>query len=96
MTGGNVETFYEDRMWKARREGRSQSLVVSTNRFDALNAGRIAAVRDCADHVIRGMDGRFLYRNSYRDLPGNLLGDHGVFPWACSRSARQFADWFRT
>lgn len=69
MAESNVETFYEDLMWKSRRVGSLQSLAVSTNLAEALNAGRLAAVRDRVDHVIRDMDGRFLYQNSYRDLP---------------------------
>ncbi|MBT2519697.1 DUF2188 domain-containing protein [Arthrobacter sp. ISL-28] len=69
MAQTNVETFYEDMLWKTRREGSAQSIVVSTKRSEALKAGRLCAVRDCVDHVIRDMDGRFLYQNSYRDLP---------------------------
>lgn len=69
MAQSNVGTFYEDLMWKSRREGSLQSLVVSTDRSEGLNAGRLAAVRDRVDHVIRDMDGHFLYQNSHRDLP---------------------------
>lgn len=69
MAESNVETFYEDLMWKSRRVGSLQSLAVSSNLSEALNAGRLAAVRERVDHVIRDMDGRFLYQNSYRDLP---------------------------
>jgi hypothetical protein len=69
MAESNVETFYEDLMWKSRRVGSLQSLAVSTHLAEALNAGRLAAVRDRVDHVIRDIDGRFLYQNSYRDLP---------------------------
>jgi hypothetical protein len=57
-------------LWKTRREGSAESMVVSTKRSEAVKAGRLAAVRDCVDHVIRDMDGRFLYQNSYRDLSG--------------------------
>ncbi|GAA1271460.1 MAG: hypothetical protein QOH40_1948 [Arthrobacter pascens] len=69
MTGSNVETFYEDLLWKTRHEGSAQSLVVSTSQSEALDAGRRAAVRDRVDHLIRDMDGRLLCQNSYRDLP---------------------------
>ena len=69
MAGRHVETFYEDLLWKTRREGSAQSLVVSTNQSEALDAGRRAAVRDRVDHLIRDVDGTLLCQNSYRDLP---------------------------
>ena len=56
-------------LWKTRREGSAQSLVVSTSQSEALDAGRRAAVRDRVDHLSRDMDGRLLCQNSYRDLP---------------------------
>lgn len=69
MTQSNVETFYEDLLWKTRREGSAQSLLVSTNANEALDAGRLAAVRDRVDHIIRDRDGTLLCQNSYRGLP---------------------------
>jgi hypothetical protein len=69
VAGSDVETYYEDLLWKTRREGCGPSLVVSTSQSEALDAGRRTAVRDRVDHIIRDIDGRLLCRNSYRDLP---------------------------
>jgi hypothetical protein len=65
----DIETIYEDFLWKVRREGSFETLVASSNRSEAVDAGRHVAIADRVDHIIRDVDGAIEQRNSYRDLP---------------------------
>lgn len=73
MSKGNVETVYEDMMWKARREGSFASFLVSQEPGEAVDAGRAMAMKDRVDHIIHDLDGAIVERNSYQDSHKLLL-----------------------
>lgn len=52
-----IETFYEDNLWKNRRSGDAQVFAVFDTKAEAMLAARDAALREGAEHVVRGIGG---------------------------------------
>jgi hypothetical protein len=71
---GDIETFYEDNIWKNKREGTNEMFGAGDTKAEAVTKGREAAMKDGVEHVIRNMDGQIAEKNSYGNDPRNVPG----------------------
>lgn len=71
MAQGDIETFYEDNVWKSRREGSDEVFGAGDTKEEAIAKGRDAAMRDGVEHIIRNQNGQIGERNDYRVNPGS-------------------------
>lgn len=75
MVQGDVETYYEDGSWKNKREGTGRAFGAGyATKDEAIAAGREAAGKDSAEHVIRNQDGKISEKNSHGNDPRNIPG----------------------
>lgn len=66
MAQGDIETFYEDNVWKSRREGSAEVFGAGDSKEDAVAKGRDAAMQEGVEHIIRNQNGQIGERNDYR------------------------------
>lgn len=72
---GDIETYYEDGVWKNKREGTDRAFGAGYGTKDeAAAAGRDAAQADKVEHVIKNQDGQIGSKNSYGNDPRNVPG----------------------
>ena len=64
-----IETYYEGYSWKNREQGAYLTLSTHTFKDDAVAQGRRYAIERQTEHIIKGMDGTILERNSYGNDP---------------------------
>ena len=75
MAQGDIETYYENGVWKNRREGIGRAFSAGyATKDEAIAEGRDAAKRDDVEHVIKNQDGRIASKNSYGNDPRNVAG----------------------
>jgi hypothetical protein len=74
MPQGDVETYYEDGVWKNKREGTGRAFATGGTKEEAVAEGREAARRDKVEHVIKNQDGQISGKNSYGNDPTNVPG----------------------
>lgn len=65
MAKGDIETYFEDGLWKNRREGNSRAFSTSETKAEAQPEGRAAAMRDGVEHVIKKKTGEIQEKNTY-------------------------------
>jgi len=65
MAKGDIETYYEDGLWKNRPEGNRRASSTHDTKAEARTAGRDMAVARGVEHVIKKKDGTIGERNSY-------------------------------
>ena len=65
MAKGDVDTYYEDGVWKNKVEGNSRASNVHDRKSDAQRAVREMAVDRGVEHVIKNMDGTIGAKNTY-------------------------------
>jgi hypothetical protein len=65
MAKGDIETYFEDGVWKNRRQGSSRAFNVEETKAEASQEGRAAAIRDGVEHLIKKRDGTIQERNTY-------------------------------
>ena len=70
-----METYYEDGVWKNRREGIGRAFSAGyATKDEAIAEGLDAAKRDGVEHVIKNHDGQIGAKNSYGNDPRNVSG----------------------
>ena len=74
MAKGDIETYYEDGVWKNKREGTGRAFSTSGTKDEAVAEGREAAKQDEVEHVIKNQDGQIASKNSYGNDPANVRG----------------------
>jgi hypothetical protein len=67
VPNGDVETYFEDGLWKNRIEGSPHAANTHETRSAAVHAGRQMADARRTEHVIRDAHGSTAQRNTYRD-----------------------------
>jgi hypothetical protein len=73
MAQGDIETYYEDGMWKNKGEGTDRAFSTGGTEDEAVAEGREAA-KNTVEHVIKNQDGQIASKNSYGDDPRNVPG----------------------
>lgn len=74
MASGDIETYFEDGVWKNRTEGSSSAENRHSDQRAALAVGREMARQRKVEHIIRSKDGTISERNSYRHDPRDVAG----------------------
>jgi hypothetical protein len=74
MPKGDIETYYENGVWKNKVEGSSRAANTADTKAAAEAKGREMAQKRKVEHIIRNQDGQIGERNTYghdpRDIPG--------------------------
>lgn len=65
MAKGDVETYYEDGVWKNKVEGNQRASNTADTKAAAQAAGREMAIDRGVEHVIKKMDGTIGEKNTY-------------------------------
>ncbi len=65
MAKGDIETYYEDGVWKNRPEGNSRASNTHSTKADAQTEGRKMAIDREVEHVVKRMDGTVGEKNTY-------------------------------
>ncbi|WP_037370971.1 DUF2188 domain-containing protein [Amycolatopsis orientalis] len=63
---GDVETLYENRLWKNRVEGHQRAANTAKSREEAVKTGRHMAKARQSVHIVRTEDGKVARRDDYR------------------------------
>lgn len=75
MAQGDIETYFENGVWKNKREGAGRAFAAGyATKDEAINEAREAARRDKVEHVIKNQDGQISSKNSYGNDPRNVPG----------------------
>lgn len=75
MAQRDIETYYEDGVWKNRREGIGRAFSAGyATKDEAVTEGRDASKRDGVEHVTKNQDGQIGSKNSYGNDPRNVPG----------------------
>lgn len=74
MATGDIETFFEDGVWKNRTQGSESAENRHTDKHAALAVGREMARQRKVEHVIKNKDGTIGERNSYGNDPRQIPG----------------------
>jgi hypothetical protein len=74
MPEGDIETYYEDGIWKTKIDGSSRAAHTFDAKYEAVAAGRQMARERKVEHLIRKEDGSIGERNSYGHDPRNIPG----------------------
>ena len=77
MGTGDIETFFEDGVWKNRTQGSASAENRHTHKRAALAVGQEMARSRKVEHIIKNTDGTIGDRNSYGNDPQDIprLGD---------------------
>ena len=63
---GTIETYLDEGRWRNRRVGREEAPFGDSDSLSmAKELGRAAALREGAEHIVRGRDGRIQRSTSY-------------------------------
>jgi hypothetical protein len=65
MARGDIDTYYEDGVWKNRPQGNSRASSTHDTKAEARAAGREMAIDRDVEHFIRKKDGQWGERNTY-------------------------------
>lgn len=65
MAKGDVETYYEDGVWKNRVQGNARASNTGETKAEVQARGRQMAIDRDAEHVIKNRDGRISEKNTY-------------------------------
>ena len=65
MAKGDIETYYDDGVWKNRAEGNQRASNTATTKAEAQAAGREMAINRGVEHVIKNKDGEIAQKNTY-------------------------------
>lgn len=65
MTRGDIETYYEDGVWKNRPQGNDRASSTHETKADAQARGRDMAIARDVEHIIKKRDGTIGDRNTY-------------------------------
>ncbi len=76
MAAGDIETYFEDGVWKNRTQGQASAENRHTDRRAALAVGLEMARQRKVQHVIKNKDGTVSERRSY-DTTRNESRDAG-------------------
>jgi len=74
MTAGDIETFFEDGVWKNRTQGSASAENRHTDKRAALAVGEEMARSRKVEHIIKNTDGTVAERNSYGNDPLDIPG----------------------
>ena len=69
MAKGDIETYYEDGLWKNRPHGNTRATSTHATKAEATPAGRQMAKDREVEHFIKKMDGTIGERNTYKEDP---------------------------
>lgn len=65
MSGGDIETYYEDGVWKNRVQGNSRASNTGGVKAEVQARGRDMAIERGVEHVIKKRDGTIGEKNTY-------------------------------
>jgi hypothetical protein len=65
MANGDIETYYEDGVWKNRPQGNQRASNTASTKKEAEAAGRQMAIDRGVEHVIKKVDGTIGKKNTY-------------------------------
>jgi hypothetical protein len=65
MATGDIETYYEDGVWKNRPQGNQRASNIADTKADAQAKGRDMATGRGVEHVIKKKDGTIGEKNTY-------------------------------
>ncbi|MGW4842771.1 DUF2188 domain-containing protein [Nocardia brasiliensis] len=65
MAKGDIETYYEDGIWKNRPEGNSRASNTHDTKAAATEEGREMAIKRDVEHLIKRKDGQIQEKNTY-------------------------------
>jgi hypothetical protein len=74
MAAGDIETFFEEGVWKNRTQGSANVENRHTDKRAALAVGREMARARKVEHIIKNKDGTIGERHSYGIDPRNIPG----------------------
>lgn len=66
MVKGDIETYFEDGVWKNRPQGNERASNTAPRKSEAQQKGREMAKDRKVEHVIKKKDGTIGQRNSYK------------------------------
>ncbi|MDV7102066.1 DUF2188 domain-containing protein [Gordonia amicalis] len=65
MAVGDIETYYEDGVWKNRAQGNTRASNTGGTKDEAQARGRDMAIDRGVEHVVKNRDGTISGRNTY-------------------------------
>ncbi|GAA1463512.1 DUF2188 domain-containing protein [Williamsia maris] len=65
MAVGDIETYYEDGVWKNRVQGNQRASDAGGSKADAQARGREKAIDRGVEHVVKKRDGTIGEKNTY-------------------------------
>jgi len=65
MAKGDIETYFEDGVWKNRPQGNERASNTSETKAEAQQVGRGMAIDRDVEHVIKNKNGRIGEKNTY-------------------------------
>lgn len=65
MAKGDVETYYEDGVWKNRVQGNERASNTGDTKAEVQAKGKDMAIERGVEHIIKNQDGRIGERNTY-------------------------------
>ena len=74
MAKGDIETYYEDGVWKNRPQGNTNASNTAETKAEAKKKGRKMAKSRKVEHVIKKKDGTIGEKKSYGNNPSNVKG----------------------
>jgi hypothetical protein len=74
MAKGDIETYYEDGVWKNRPQGNERASNTAATKAEAQAVGREMAKVRGVEHVIKNKDGTIGQKNSYGNDPRQSRG----------------------
>jgi len=72
VADGDVETYFEDNVWKNKIQGNLIEHTAYEREATAILVGRDMARTRKVEHIIRKKDGTISERNSYRNDPRSI------------------------
>jgi hypothetical protein len=74
MPNGDIETYFENGIWKNKVEGSSRAANSASTKAEAQAKGREMAQARRVEHIVRNKDGTIGERNTYGYDPRNVPG----------------------
>jgi hypothetical protein len=74
MAKGDIETYYEDGVWKNRPQGNERASNTAATKAEAQAVGREMAKVRGVEHVIKNKDGTIGQKNSFGNDPRQSRG----------------------
>jgi hypothetical protein len=69
-----VETYHQNGLWNNRVQGEQRPRESFLLKEQAVSAGRLLAILNSAEHIIKNLDGTIGMRNSYGNDPRSSRG----------------------